>query len=184
MAKSRKKGLRLGLGKIGVNLNHIFEDMLAIGLAVAAGAIIFKIAQSHFGFFSYGGMSRNQVLQVARAVDARLPILSRACERPNPFDNRDYFCRGIYLPSNGEMVYYRLEDNVSDNSAHYELYKVPAEMWTTNPSLSPFPSGTITDIGDEVTTNISSNPQRPPRSGTGYGVSRYYNQGVGALHQY
>lgn len=119
--------------KIKINWNNVADTALAIGLVGVVGIGGFYIAQHLFSFFSYQGLSRDEVIQTRNKVEKRLPILSRACGTDLFGDN---FCRGIYLPENGNLLYYSFKDNGRDK-ASYQLYAVPSELWTTEKSLIP-----------------------------------------------
>jgi hypothetical protein len=113
-----------------INIANVIEN--ALSLAIVGGLAIggFYIAQHYFGFFSYQGLKREQVLDTVKKVEEKFPVLSRACGN----DFFGDFCRGIYLTDSG-MIYYRLQDD--GVKASYNLYSVPAELWTTTPAVIP-----------------------------------------------
>ena len=130
------------------NINNVLETTVAIGLAAVIGVAAFYIGQRHFSLFSYQNMDREQVLNIYEAVENRLPILSRACGR-SIYDNDVEFCRGIYLTPEGNVLYYRLEDNMNKNKASFSLYSIPSEHWTSEPELIEGMGGKITDINPQ-----------------------------------
>lgn len=118
--------MKLNIPKIKLNWNNIFDMTVALGLVGAIGIGGFIIAQNYFSFFSYQGMQRNDVMNTVKKVEAKYPLLSRACGED--------FCRGIYLTDSG-LLYYRLHDDGRNMS--YNLYNVPSELFTTVPSVVP-----------------------------------------------
>lgn len=140
--------MQLKIPKVKININNVVEMALSLGLVGAVGLGGFYILQHYFSFFSYQGMKREDVLRTRNEVESRLPILTRACGTTLM---GDYFCRGIYLGQNGNMLYYRYEDDGKRN-ASYNLYSVPSELWDTRPSLLPARLvGILTQIGSSST---------------------------------
>lgn len=112
--------------KLNLDINRIIENVISLGAVGAIAILGFYIAQNYFSFFSYQGMSRKDVMNTVKKVEAQYPLLSRACG--------DGFCRGIYLTNSG-LLYYRLEDRNGHTS--YQLYQVPSELFTTEKSVLP-----------------------------------------------
>lgn len=128
-----------------INLSNVAETSLAIGLVAVVGIAAFYVGQRYFSLFSYQNMSREQVMDVYNAVEERLPILSRACGRAI-YDPDIEFCRGIYLTPQGNVLYYRLEDDIKKNKASFSLYSIPAERWTSTPELIPGLGGRVVEV--------------------------------------
>ena len=132
----------------GLDFNNVMEVSLGVGLVAGLGIAAFYLGQRYFSLFSYQDMNRDQVMQLYKGVEQRLPILSRACGR-SIFDQDVEFCRGIYLTPEGNVLYYRLDDDIKNNKASFSLYSIPSERWTTEKELIPGLGGRITDINPE-----------------------------------
>ena len=136
--------MKIKIPKPKLNSNNIMELVIAGGIFAGLGYGLFYLGQRSISMYSYQNMDRQQVLQLAKEVDSRMPILSRACK------DGGRSCRGIYLPQGGGgMMYYHLDDDPENNKASYNLYSVPNELWTTQSTLIPGLGGLITQIGNQ-----------------------------------
>ena len=113
---------------------HFLEDtgaiIAGIGITAVAAAALFFTAR-HFGYFSYIGLSADDVASVMAEVDSRFKILSRVHGRTW---NSDFY-RGIY--SGGDTaypLYYRYEI-FDDGNASLEIYPLVYEKWSTNQDI-------------------------------------------------
>lgn len=117
---------------------------VALGLTLVGGVAIAILPQlkdimQKQGLFSYNGLTKEHVLGVYRAMDARCKILSRACGSNEPGHG---FCRGIYLGGAATYpLYYRYE-YFPDGRATYDLYPMVLERWSTDPDIG-HKTGTI-----------------------------------------
>jgi hypothetical protein len=108
-----------------LNLDRIIETSLAVLLAAGVGAIGFLALQKYFGFFSYLGLSPQEVNTVASEVKRRYQLLSSvSC-------SNDHFCRrGVYLNPNSFPLYYRHEI-FPDGNSDFHLYPMLTELWSS-----------------------------------------------------
>ena len=107
-------------------------DLLAYGaLGLVGLAIAFRLSQEYLGFFSYLGLTREQVLQVRNKMDKSYQILSRTRGKLPLGDG--IFERGVYI-GNGYPLYHRFEWK-NDGSASYEIYPLLMELWNTNKDI-------------------------------------------------
>lgn len=115
------------------DIKHVLRTALGvvIGLGTAAAIAygVWVIAHEQFGFFSYTGLTRMQVMKVAHELDMRYKILSRVVGSNGPHHK---FYRGVYTSKDGGMpLYYRFE-YFPDGNAEMNLYPMIFETWTTS----------------------------------------------------
>jgi len=111
---------------------------VALGLTIIGGLAVVALPQlkemmQKQGLFAYNGLTREHVIGVYKAMDARCKILSRVC---GSHGTGHGFCRGIYLGGAATFpLYYRYE-YFPDGRATYDLYPMVAERWSTDPDLT------------------------------------------------
>lgn len=104
-----------------MDFNRIFENTLSILLAGGVVAIGFVILQKITGFLQYPGITSMDVDRVAKEIDSRFKIVTRALE------NETY--RGIY-DMGGVLYYYRYNPGKD-----FMIYPMIYEQFTTEPAL-------------------------------------------------
>lgn len=103
--------------------------IVGVGIIGIVGFLIFRLIQRNTGFFSYAGLTPNDIDYTAKELDSRCKILSRV-QKGNKF-------RGIYLGSKDGSgacsmpLYYHYTPG-----KEYEIYPLLwNELWTTNKDL-------------------------------------------------
>lgn len=104
-----------------MDFNRIFENTLSILLAGGLAIVGFFAAQKIFGLLEYPGISPQQVDSVAKEIDSRFKIVTRALENDT--------WRGIY-DMGGSLYYYRYKPGFE-----YILYPLIYERFTSESSL-------------------------------------------------
>jgi hypothetical protein len=115
-----------------INFQNIGETalgvLLGLGVAVTIGVFAFPFIQRSFGVFSYLGLKRRQVENIAKEMDKRYKVLVRTMGS-NGKGHR--FFRGIYADKGMYPLYYRYE-YFPDGSAEFQIYPLITELFSTS----------------------------------------------------
>lgn len=112
--------------KLPKSMKSAFGAMLAVGIVAVVGILIFRLIQKNAGFFSYAGLSPEEIDMTAKEMDSRCKILSRVYKPEN-----DRY-RGIYLGGDCMFpLYYHYTPG-----KEFEIYPLLwNELWTSNKDL-------------------------------------------------
>lgn len=121
------------LPKVKIDYNHIFNDLLFLGIAAGIGAILFK-NMKYLGLFSYNGLSEAEIERVYKQFHHRFWKLSTVSGY-NPLLG-GYFERGIVTPrGHGAWPLYFHYSRDGHGGAEFEIYPMVDEVWTTEPGI-------------------------------------------------